>query len=130
MRLVCARPLHRPPPPPFGISAWTEGAADSIGVLLDLPDLWPASGFGRASVIAGQLPDPESLAEGQLVVLLPRGAPREAWLRRLLARSKWIAGAVRGSALLARGYARIGAGIDPASKMDLVWGYGRPAPPA
>jgi len=30
---------------------------------------------------------------------------------------------VRGSALLARGYSGIGAGVDPKTKMDLVWAY-------
>jgi hypothetical protein len=92
-------------------------------VLLDLPQPWPATGFGDVSVVASQLPDPASLTPGQLVVVLPRGAPKGPWLGRLLGATGWAAGAVRGSAMLARGYVGIGAGMDPKTRMDLVWGY-------
>jgi hypothetical protein len=123
LRLACVRPVGRPPRPPFGLSAWTEASDACIGVLLDLPDAWPTSGFGEADVVARQLPDPTSLSAGQLVVVLPRGAPAGEWLSRLLGKRAWAAGAIRATALLARGYRRIGAGFDPVSHYDLVWGY-------
>jgi hypothetical protein len=125
LRLACVRSIRRPPRPPFGLSAWTDASDVCIGVLLDLPDAWPTSGFGETEVVARQLPDPASLAAGQLVVVLPRGAPAEEWLGRLLGKRPWAAGAVRATALLARGYCRIGAGFDPVSHYDLVWGYAR-----
>jgi hypothetical protein len=73
-------------------------------------------------VVTSQLPDPTALVPGQLVVVLPRGAPAEEWLGRLVAKRSWAAGATRATALLALGYCRIGAGVDPASRLDLVWG--------
>jgi hypothetical protein len=124
LRLVCARPLRsRHPRVPFGLPPWTEATGGGVGVLLDLPADWPATGFGDTGLIAAQIPDRASLAPGQLVVILPRGAPKSAWVGRLLGARAWAAGAVRGSALLARGYVAIGGGVDPSSKMDLVWGY-------
>jgi len=123
LRLLCARPLRgKHPPAPFGLP-WSEGAGGGVGVLLDLPEPWPSSGFGEVGVVAAQLPDPATLVPGQLVFVLPRGAPKSAWLGRLPGIRTWAAGAVRGSALLARGYQGIGAGVDPRTKMDLVWGY-------
>ena len=123
LRLICARPLRgKPPPVPFGLH-WSEAAGGGVGVVLDLPEAWPSSGFGDVGAIAAQLPDPASLAPGQLVVVLPRGAPKSAWLGRLPGRRAWAAGAVRGSALLARGYLGIGAAVDPKTRMDLVWAY-------
>jgi hypothetical protein len=124
LRLACVRPIGgRPPRPPFGLAAWTDAPEAGIGVLLDLPPSWPTSGFGEADLVARQLPDPTSLTRQQLVVVLPRGAPEGEWLGRLLARRTWAAGAVRATALLSRGYGRIGAGLDPTSRLDLVWGY-------
>jgi hypothetical protein len=123
LRLVCARSLRgKQPPVPFGLE-WSEAATGGVGVLLDLPEEWPSSGFGGVGAVAAQLPDPASLTPGQLLVVLPKAAPKSAWLGRLPGRRSWAAGAVRGSALLARGYVGIGAGVDPRTKMDLVWGY-------
>jgi hypothetical protein len=123
LRLACARALVRPPRPPFGLTAWTLAPEAGIGIVLDLPPSWPTSGFGEIDVVATQLPDPASLTSGQLVVVMPKGAPAGEWLGRLLGRRSWAAGAIRATALLSRGYARIGAGVDPASRLDLVWGY-------
>jgi hypothetical protein len=123
LRLVSARPLRgKLPRVPFGLT-WSEAAGGGVGVLLDLPPQWPASGFGDVDVVAPQVPEAASLTPGQLVVLLPRGAPKGPWLGRLLGARTWAAGAVRGNALLARGYVGIGAGVDARTRMDLVWGY-------
>jgi hypothetical protein len=81
--------------------------------------------------VAEQLPSPESLDPGQLVVVLPHGAPSEQWLGRLLAKRAWASPAVRATALLARGYVQIGAFTDLKRREDVVWGYapGSSSPP-
>ena len=40
-----------------------------------------------------------------------------------LGRGRTIPRVFRATALVARGYVRVGAGIDPESRSDLVWGY-------
>jgi len=123
LRLRCVRSFGRPPAPPFGLPAWSDAPEASLGVLLDLPSSWPSSGFGDVEWIAGQLPETSSLSGGQLVVVLARGAPQTALIHRLLARRPWAPNAVRATALLSRGYVRIGAGFDARSRGDVVWGY-------
>jgi hypothetical protein len=123
LRLVSARPLRgKHPPVPFGLQ-WSEAQGGGVGVVLDLGEGWPTSGFGDVDRVVAQLPDPAALVPGQLVLVLPRGAPKSAWLGRLPGTRSWAAVAVRASALLARGYVGIGAGVDPKTRMDLVWGY-------
>jgi hypothetical protein len=112
------------PAPPFGIRFWGKEPDAGIAVLLDLPREWPTSGFGEMGVVAVQLPDPRSLDRGQLVVVLPRALPAWSGLAGLMTRRAWAAGAVRASALLARGYLGVGAGLDPRSGQDLVWALG------
>lgn len=76
--------------------------------------------------VARVLPDPASLDEGTLVVVLPQIAPPPSLAVRVLValgRGRTVSRALRCSALLARGYTRIGAGIDPDTRADLVWGY-------
>jgi hypothetical protein len=124
LRLVCACRPARLPRPPFGLRSWGEAPGADVAVLLDLPREWPASGFGDIALVAAQLPDPASLERGQRVVVLPRSAAWGPWLARLVHRRSWVAGAVRASALLARGYTGIGAGVDPRSRQDLVWAHG------
>jgi hypothetical protein len=75
-------------------------------------------------LVASQLPDPASLDPAQILVVLPRSAFTGPWLARLIHRPAWIAGAVRASALLARGYMGISAGFDPRGRQDLVWARG------
>lgn len=114
----------RLPRPPFGLRAWSGGPGACVAVLLDVPLEWPGSGFGDVGLVAAQLPDPASLEPAQLVVVLPRSASNGPWLTRLIHRPAWIAGAIRSSALLARGYVGISAGFDPRSRQDLVWARG------
>jgi hypothetical protein len=86
---------------------------------------WPKDGFGSIGVLVAQLPDPHELAAGSLVVVHEKGR-RGPGLWGLLAfwkRSRRAHAAVRCSALLARGFADIGAAIDRRSGERLVWGY-------
>jgi hypothetical protein len=124
LRLVCVRSPASRPHPPFGLRSWDEAPGAGLAVLLDLPREWPASGFGDVGLVAAQLPDPASLEPGQLVVVLPGAASVGTWLVRLVHRRAWAAGAVRASALLARGYAGISAGIDPSTRRNFVWARG------
>jgi hypothetical protein len=66
------------------------------------------------------LPEPEAV-RGALVVMAPV-ATRAGFFARLLGSEPAVARAVRGSALLLKGYGAIGGGRDPASGLDLVWG--------
>ena len=113
---------------PFGLAHWSDDPnALAIAVVIDVPDDWPASGHGSVAVIAAQIPPAESLARGTLVIVLGEAAS-EAGVRRMLGRllmrrTSIVARAVRGSALLACGYTRLGGGIDGASRTDLAWGF-------
>ena len=79
---------------------------------------------GVASVAAA-LPEADTLAGGTLVIVLPSAAAPSLAGRFLaaLGRGRTISRAHRCSALLARGYVRIGASVDPASGLDLAFGY-------
>ena len=76
------------------------------------------------ATIARALPDPSTLAAGTKVIVL--AAPdRPSLTARLLSavgRGKAVPKAHRCTALLARGYERIGATQDPKEK-DLAWGF-------
>ncbi|MBX3188681.1 MAG: hypothetical protein KF819_16810 [Labilithrix sp.] len=79
--------------------------------------------------IARALPDPESLPVGTLVVILPVVAEPPSLANRLLAafgRARGVSRALRCTAMVARGYVRVGAAVDPDSRADLVWGYAPP----
>jgi len=66
------------------------------------------------------LPEPESV-RGALVVVAPV-VPRTGFFARLLGSEPNIPRAVRGSALLLKGFTSIGGGVDPTSGLDLAWG--------
>jgi hypothetical protein len=123
LRLSCVRPFGKAPRPPFGLAAFCDQEDAGLCVLLDLPGSWPSSGFGDADVVAAQIPDATSLSPGQMVVVLARGAPPREWLGRLLSRRTWVGTPVRATALLSRGYVRIGAGFDAKTRADVVWGF-------
>ncbi len=95
-------------------------------MLVEVPKGWPSDGAGDAAVVAAQLPDAADLPPGTLVVVMGTGDGEGLAARWLGARAR-IARAVRGSALLASGYVRIGAGVDDATRLDLVWGYAEPS---
>ena len=90
-----------------------------------LPDDWPASGEGDAAVLVAQLPGATELTPGTRVIVLEEAtAGRPGLLGRVIGRrAKRASRAVRGSALLARGFERIASGRDEATGLDEVWGY-------
>jgi hypothetical protein len=67
------------------------------------------------------LPDPRTVA-GAPVVVLPTPPATGLLARLALRRVAPIPRALRGAALLLRGYRSIGGGVDPRSGLDLVWG--------
>jgi hypothetical protein len=71
------------------------------------------------------VPEATSLPEGTLVVVLPSVVAESLGSRLLAAvgRGRTIPRAYRCSALLARGYVRIGAALDASSGQDLAWGF-------
>lgn len=86
------------------------------------------SALGSIAAAADALPDPNTLADGTLVLV--EGAVDEppSLARSVLSvfgRTKTAPRALRCSALVARGYADVGAAIDPETKSDLAWGYAR-----
>ncbi len=75
---------------------------------------------------ARALPDLAELEAGTLVLVIrelrePRSIARS--VLAALGRSKTAPRAIRCSALVARGYVRVGAGIDPDTRADVAWGY-------
>lgn len=72
------------------------------------------------------LPDPETLPEGTLVVVLPEVNDVPSLRSRVLkifGRKRIVSRALRASALVARGYVRVAAGRERTTHRDLVWGY-------
>jgi hypothetical protein len=110
----------RPPPPPFGLRAWSQDEDAAIVVLLELPRDWAPPDLGP---IARQMPAADAVAGGRLVVVLECAGRTGGVVSRLLLPRTKVALAVRGSALLSQGYERIGAAVDRASGEQLVWGY-------
>jgi hypothetical protein len=88
-----------------------------------------ALGPGEAddpSSIARALPSPDELPRGTLVVVYPVVVEAPSFAKRLFAaigRGRAVSRAQRCSALLARGYVQIGAGVDPDTRLDLAWGF-------
>jgi hypothetical protein len=113
---------------PFGVGEWNDQGR-TLALLLEAEG-WPASGYGDVAAIARQLPNPTSLGEGTLVLLLPEADAPGGVLGRLFGAGRpKIARAIRCSALLARGYVGVGGGIDPVTGLDLAWGYATPQLP-
>jgi hypothetical protein len=111
-------PGHRLPrgSAPLGVAA-----TEPFGELRDGDAVWfQPGGLDREApeALAGSLPDAASIG---LIVVSPL-ATEGGFLSRVLGRELRVPRAVRGSALLLRGYRRIGGGVDPASGLDLCWG--------
>jgi hypothetical protein len=103
---------------PLGATLDAEAAAYAVA-------LGPADVVDVATV-ARALPDPDALPAGTLLLVLPSvvGAPSLAG--RFLAamgRGPTASRALRATALVARGYVRVAAGVDRETRSDLVWGY-------
>jgi hypothetical protein len=81
---------------------------------------------GNPAQIAPQLPPLAELPPATAVFVLGFAARSRAMLRWLGMRSVPVARVARCTALVARGYVGVGAGIDDASGADLVWGLTAP----
>jgi hypothetical protein len=115
LRIVTTAP-GKAPRPPLGLRAWDPSAA-AAAVLLDAR--------GRPSCtaadVAAQLPAASTMPAGTPLLVLGSAAHDSA-LWRLFARGAPVTRAARCSALIARGYVDVGAGLDEASGTDLAWG--------
>lgn len=110
-------------PAPLGATFRADAAAHAVA-------LGPADVIDVASV-ARALPAPEELEAGALLVVLGSVVDPPSIASRFLAalgRGRTVPRALRSSALVARGYVRVGAGIDAATRSDLVWGYAPEGP--
>jgi hypothetical protein len=84
-----------------------------------------ASDLRGVAGICAQLPAAGTLPPQTLVVIFGQAErPKRlfAFARRLVARRNFVPRALRCSALLARGYVDLGAGMDPDTGEDLAWG--------
>jgi hypothetical protein len=120
LRLVCRTAAARPPAPPLGARAFTDDATADVAVLLDVDPRAPMR--AQVDAAAAQLPDPRELPRGRLVVVLAEPVAARPLLERLFGGRASISRAARATALLARGYRRIGAAFDAATRSDVVWG--------
>jgi hypothetical protein len=90
--------------------------------------LGPEDATDLASV-ARALPEADTLEAGTMVVVLPHVvdpsslASLASRVLAVLGRGRTVPRAHRCSALLARGYVRIGACVDPETKLDLAYGF-------
>jgi hypothetical protein len=121
LRLVTSARGARLPRPPFGLAGFSDDPSAAVAVLLE-------GGAGKevtggVDAVAAQLPPASDLEPGTLLVVLGEAATSRGRLGRLLASPPRYARTSLCGALLAQGYARIGAGTDPSTGHDLAWGY-------
>ena len=88
----------------------------------------PAKDRAEAKVVSlDSLPDANAVEPGTLVMIRDEARTTERSLMRsvlgALGRKERISRAARCTALLVRGYTRIGAGTDPDTDADMCWGY-------
>lgn len=96
----------KPPRAPFGL-AWRDDG-EALGVQLASEESFDA------------VPDAASLAPRTLVVVLPEAARSRGLLAAFGKRT--VSRSARCGALLLRGYVDIGAEVDEATRLDLVFG--------
>lgn len=102
---------------PLGVTS--SAALD--GSLLEGDALWLSpTGVDEVPALAAMLPDPATFRG--LVVIGPSAA-ETGFLSRILGRERHVPRAVRGAALLLRGYRAIAGGVDPKSELDLCWAW-------
>jgi hypothetical protein len=105
------------PRPPLGLQCF-DSAASAIAILLQ----GSAAELRDPAAVARQLPDPATLPPLSLVFVLGTSAARHGPLGRWLGvGATLVPTAVRCTALLARGYFRIGAFVDAFSRGSLVY---------
>jgi hypothetical protein len=85
-----------------------------------LPREWPSHGLGPAAVLLEMLPAPSTFSPGAWVGVT-EGDRAGAGIGRLFRRRAWAHVAVRCTALLAKGYERVGAGVDSEGR-SVAWG--------
>jgi hypothetical protein len=101
--------------PPLGLARFSDDGVDLAVALVSAHDV---------DDVVRQLPPSESLPGGALVIVLPELGEVGGGLAGL---ARWLRPKghaprpIRASALLARGYERIGGGVDPKTGQDLVW---------
>lgn len=103
---------------PFGASFTAD--AKAYAVALDATEASDLVTVTRA------LPDPAQLAEGALVFVLPLVVEAPSFRSSVLAvfgRGRAMTRELRSTALVARGYVGVSAGVDHVSRVELVWGY-------
>lgn len=113
-----AAPHARARPAPLG-STFTDDATDRAVAL------GPHDG-ADVEAVARALPDPTSLDPGSLVVVLGDAVEAPSLsrsLRAALGRARTIPRARLCTALVARGFTRVGAGTCDKTRTDVAWGY-------
>ncbi|MCU0656154.1 MAG: hypothetical protein MUF64_13150 [Polyangiaceae bacterium] len=106
-----------PPLPP--IKLWIEPV---------LPPDWPADGLGPLAVLTAQIPAADSVPRGSWIAIRPAQAPARGLLARWFRKPGGAHLALRCTALLARGYELVGAGLDPQGH-EVAWGRSPERPP-
>ena len=104
--------------PPLGAKFAADAEAYAVA-------LGPADANDVAR-IARALPDPAELPAGTLLVVLAAVIDPPSLASRFLAaigRRPVVSRALRSTALVARGYVGVAAGVDRETRSDLVWGY-------
>jgi len=100
---------------PYGV-ARVDAAGEAVLVRLDTKHKDPHA-------VAESLPDAASLSPGTVIVVLAESAPSGGFFGALGAfGGRKHDRAVRAGALLARGYVDLGAEVDAASQLDVVFG--------
>ncbi|MCS6900822.1 MAG: hypothetical protein RMJ98_13885 [Myxococcales bacterium] len=99
-----------PPLPPIGL--WIEPV---------LPPDWPQDGMGPLAVITSQIPAADTVPQGTWIAIRPSRACHHGLLQRLLRKPAYAHLALRCTALLARGYEHVGAGMDGQGQ-EVAWG--------
>lgn len=87
----------------------------------------PANDRSNAKVVTlDALPEPSALDPGTLVIVNDETQGGRSLVKSVLGalgRKQTVSRAARCTALVARGYIRVGAGTDPDTDADLAWGY-------
>ena len=107
-----------------------KGAAAAVRVFVPVVDeRYDAGGFGPVEPLAEELPLPSDLGEDKILVVLPGEGGSTAFFGKVLGkvfgkrrRPAHVHRAVRGAALLARGYADVSGGSF-GEHPDAVWGF-------
>jgi hypothetical protein len=104
-----------PPTPPLGLTAWSDSSARDVAILLDRA--------ATVDEVAEQIPRASERPAGSLVVVLGELASSGARLARWLRPRARVERSLRSTALLARGYERLGGALDSKTGIDVAWGY-------